>query len=124
MEIASVSSTTSYLPQPNHWPYLAIAIMLASVASACVPRTAMRFDRYDGRSDASAVAQFQQDDAICKGEAAKAQAMAAPIYMGRSLADAMEAGMLEGQRNQALRQIMVGCMAGRGYSMTVVTVQP
>jgi hypothetical protein len=84
----------------------------------------MRFDRYDGRSDASAVAQFQQDDAICKGEAAKAQAMAAPIYMGRSLADAMEAGMLEGQRNQALRQIMVGCMAGRGYSMTVVTIGP
>lgn len=119
-----MSSTKSYLPQPNHWPYLAIAIMLASTLSACVPRTAMRFDRYDGRSDAGAVAQFQQDDAICKGEAAKAQAMAAPILMGRSLADAMEAGMLEGQRNQALRQIMVGCMAGRGYSMTVVTVQP
>ncbi|MDR6831665.1 hypothetical protein J2X48_005339, partial [Bosea sp. BE271] len=29
---------------------------------------------------------------------------------------------LEGQLNQALRQIMVGCMAGRGYSMTVVTI--
>ena len=118
-------STTS-CPEPRHsrWPALAIAIMLASAASACVPRTAMRFDRYDGRSDAGAVAQFQQDDAICKGEAAKAQAMAAPIHMGRSLADAMEAGMLEGQRNQALRQIMVGCMAGRGYSMTVVTIEP
>lgn len=120
-----MSSTTSYPPQQrSRWRVFAIAIILASVASACVPRTAMRFDRYDGRSDAGAVAQFQQDDAICKGEAAKAQAMAAPIYMGRSLADAMEAGMLEGQRNQALRQIMVGCMAGRGYSMTVVTVQP
>ncbi len=32
--------------------------------------------------------------------------------------------MLDAQRNQALRQIMVGCMAGRGYSMTPVTVQP
>lgn len=125
MEFASVFSTTS-CPEPrrSRWPALAIAIMLASAASACVPRTAMRFDRYDGRSDAGAVVQFQQDDAICKGEAAKAQAMAAPIHMGRSLADAMEAGMLEGQRNQALRQIMVGCMAARGYSMTVVTVQP
>jgi len=48
--------------------------------------------------------------------------MAAPIYRGRSLADAMEAGMLEGQRTNALRQIMVGCMAQRGYTMTVVTV--
>ncbi|RYE30277.1 MAG: hypothetical protein EOP23_19520 [Hyphomicrobiales bacterium] len=124
MEFASVSSTTSYRPQRSRWPSFAIAIMLASALSACTTRTAMRFDRYDGRSDAGAVAQFQQDDAICKGEAAKAQAMAAPIHMGRSLADAMEAGMLEGQRNQALRQIMVGCMAGRGYSMSVVTVQP
>ncbi len=79
-------------------------------------------NRLDGRSDATALAQFQQDDAICKGEVAKAQAIAAPIYMGRSLADAMEAGMLEGQRNSALRQIMVGCMAQRGYTMTVVTV--
>ncbi|MBN9452111.1 MAG: hypothetical protein J0I42_09170 [Bosea sp.] len=119
-------SSTSPASEPRRRcaPVLITAIMLANVASACVPRTAMRFDRYDGRSDAGAVAQFQQDDAICKGEAAKAQAMAAPIHMGRSLADAMEAGMLEGQRNQALRQIMVGCMAGRGYSMTVVTPQP
>ena len=125
MECVSVSSTSSFSePGGSSWQALVIAIILACVASACVPRTAMRFDRYDGRSDAGAVAQFQQDDAICKGEAAKAQAMAAPIPMGRSLADAMEAGMLEGQRNQALRQIMVGCMAARGYSMTVVTVQP
>ena len=81
----------------------------------------MQFSRLDGRLDAAALAQFQQDDAICKGEVAKAQAMASPIYMGRSLADAMEAGMLEGQRNNALRQIMTGCMAQRGYSMTIVT---
>jgi Tfp pilus assembly protein PilV len=82
----------------------------------------MNFNRFDGRADQAAAAQFQQDDAICKGEVAKAQAMAAPIYMGRSLADAMEAGMLEGQRNSTLRQIMVGCMAQRGYSVTMVTV--
>lgn len=120
-----MSSTSSVSePRCRSWLALIAAIMLANATGACSPRTTMRFDRYDGRSDAGAVAQFQQDDAICKGEAAKAQAMAAPIHMGRSLADAMEAGMLEGQRNQALRQIMVGCMAGRGYSMTVVTVQP
>lgn len=45
----------------------------------------------DGRTDQAALAQFHQDDAICKGEVAKAQAVAAPIYMGRNLADAMEA---------------------------------
>lgn len=84
----------------------------------------MRFDRFDGRADAAAAQQFQQDDAICKGEVARAQAIAAPIPMGRSLSDAMEAGMLEGQRNAALRQIMVGCMAQRGYRMTPVTLQP
>lgn len=83
----------------------------------------MRFDRFDGRADAAAAQQFQQDGAICKGEVATAQAIAAPIHMGHSLADAMEAGMLEGQRNAALRQIMVGCMAQRGYRMTPVTLQ-
>ncbi|HEY5798143.1 MAG TPA: hypothetical protein VIU82_24325 [Bosea sp. (in: a-proteobacteria)] len=97
-------------------------ILLMLVLPACTTRTVMNFNRLDGRTDHAALAQFQQDDAICKGEIAKAQAMAAPIYMGRSLADAMEAGMLEGQRNNAFRQIMVGCMAQRGYSMNVVTV--
>ncbi|SEG80392.1 hypothetical protein [Bosea lathyri] len=101
--------------------WLATAI-LALPLSACTTRSVMNFNRLDGRADAAAVAQFQQDDAICKGEVAKAQAMAAPIYMGRSLADAMEAGMKEGQRNNALRQIMVGCMAQRNYTMTLMTV--
>lgn len=90
--------------------------------SACTTRSVMNFNRFDGRADAGAAAQFQQDDAICKGEVAKAQAMAAPIYMGRSLPDVMEAGMIEGQRNNSLRQIMVGCMAQRGYAMTMMTV--
>ena len=106
---------------PGRWPIL-VALLLSLSLPACTSRTMMRFHRLDSRSDAKAQAQFQQDDAICKGEAAKAQAVAAPISMGRSLADAMEAGMLEGQRNNALRQIMVGCMAQRGYTMTVVTV--
>lgn len=97
-------------------------ILLMLALPACTTRTMMNFNRLDGRADHAALAQFQQDDAICKGEVAKAQAMAAPIYMGRSLADAMEAGMLEGQRNNALRHIMVGCMAQRGYSMNLVTV--
>ncbi|WP_376984672.1 hypothetical protein [Bosea sp. R86505] len=110
-----------YQRPPRRWPILG-ALLLSLSLSACTTRTVMSFNRLDGRSDATALAQFQQDDAICKGEVAKAQAMAAPIYMGRSLADAMEAGRLEGQRNSALRQIMVGCMAQRGYTMTVVTV--
>jgi len=76
--VSSTSSTSE--PRRRRWPVLITAIMLAKVVSACSPRTVMRFDRYDGRSDAGAVAQFQQDDAICKGEAAKAQAMAAPPY--------------------------------------------
>lgn len=104
------------------WPRLVPAAILVAWVSACAPRTVMSFNRLDGRTDLAAVAQFEQDDAVCKGEVARAQAMAAPILMGRSLADAMEAGMLEGQRNVALRQIMVGCMAGRGYGMTVVAM--
>lgn len=102
---------------------LIVAILLLGPITACTTRTIMRFDRLDGRSDPVAHLQFQQDDAICKGEVAKAQATAAPIYSGRSLADAIEAGMLDAQRNQALRQIMVGCMAARGYRMTPVTQQ-
>jgi hypothetical protein len=117
---------TAHLSAPIHrplrrWPILG-ALLLTVSLPACTTRTVMNFSRLDGRSDATALAQFQQDDAICKGEAAKAQAVAAPIYMGHSLADAMEAGMLEGRRNNALRQIMVGCMAQRGYTMIVVTV--
>lgn len=100
------------------------AILLLGPISACTTRTVMRFDRFDGRADSATYLQFQQDDAICKGEVARAKAIAAPIYSGSSLADAMEAGMLEGQRNQALKQIMVGCMAQRGYRMTLITVQP
>ena len=112
------------LPIPVRHLSLLTAVSFSLLASACTTRTVMRFDRFDGRTDPAAALQFQQDDAICKGEVARAQAVAAPIYMGRNLADAMEASMLEGQRNQALRQIMVGCMAGRGYNMTLVTVQP
>jgi len=119
---------TSLYAQPYRMPIatrsrlsLATAI-LALTLSSCTTRSVMNFNRLDGRADAAAVAQFQQDDAICKGEVAKAQAMAAPIYMGRSLADAMEAGMKEGQRNNALRKIMVGCMAQRNYTMTLMTV--
>lgn len=100
-------------------PFIA-AILLLGTITACTTRTIMRFDRFDGRADSVARLQFQQDDAICKGEVAKAQAIAAPIYSGSGLAGAMEAGMLEGQRNQALRQIMVGCMAQRGYRMTLI----
>jgi hypothetical protein len=102
---------------------IAGALLVGPIA-ACTTRTIMRFDRFDGRVDPAAHLQFQQDDAICKGEVAKAQALAAPIHMGPGLAGAMEAGMLEGQRNQALQQMMVGCMAQRGYRMTQVTVQP
>jgi hypothetical protein len=104
-------------------PFIA-AILLLGPLTACTTRTIMRFDRFDGRTDPAAHLQFQQDDAICKGEVAKAQAIAAPIYTGGSLASAMEAGMLDAQRNQALRQIMVGCMAARGYIMTPVAAQP
>lgn len=67
------------------------AIVLILASSACTSRTVMNFNRLDGRTDQAALAQFHQDDAICKGEVAKAQAVAAPIYMGRNLADAMEA---------------------------------
>lgn len=109
--------------QARFRPFIA-AVLLFGPITACTTRTVMRFDRLDGRADPAAYLQFQQDDAICKGEVAKAQAIAAPIYSGNSMAGAMEAGMLEGQRNQALKQIMVGCMAQRGYRMTPVTVQP
>lgn len=106
----------------QRWRRVAGTLLLTLAIPACTTRTVMNFNRFDGRTDQAALAQFQQDDVICKGEVAKAQAMATPIYMGRSLADAMEAGMLEGQRHNAMRQIMAGCMAQRGYSMTMVTV--
>ncbi|KRE11267.1 hypothetical protein ASE63_20125 [Bosea sp. Root381] len=119
--------TTFYPAMPykafaQRWRHVVGAVLLSVAIPACTTRSVMNFNRFDGRTDQAAAAQFQQDDAICKGEVAKAQAMAAPIYMGHSLADAMEAGMLEGQRTNALRQIMVGCMAQRGYSVTMVTV--
>jgi hypothetical protein len=98
----------------------AFAFATAMLLGACAPQKIMQFSRLDGRSDQPAQLQYQQDKLICAGEVAKAQAVAAPIYTGPGLAGAMEAGMLEGQRNQALKVIMVGCMAQRGYSMTLV----
>lgn len=62
-------------PGRRRWHSLIIAIMLANAVSACT--TIMRFDRFDGRSDAGAAAQFQQDDAIYKGEVAKPSSFAA-----------------------------------------------
>lgn len=64
--------------------FIAATLLLGTV-TACTTRTIMRFDRLDGRTDPAAHLQFQQDDAICKGEVAKAQAIAAPIYSGSSL---------------------------------------
>jgi hypothetical protein len=120
--VTTACAEPSRIPITARSPLLLATAILALTLSACTTRSVMNFNRLDGRVDAGAIAQFQQDDAICKGEVAKAQAMAAPIYMGRSLADAMEAGMMEGQRNNALRQIMVGCMAQRGYAMTLMAV--
>lgn len=97
-----------------------VVCAVAILMGACVPQKVMNFSRLDNRIDLAANAQYEQDKVICLGEVAKAQAVAAPIYMGQGLAGAMEAGMLEGQRNQALRGIMVGCMAQRGYRMTLV----
>ena len=90
------------------------------IATARPPRRIVCFDRFDGGTEPGAVMQFHQNEAICKGEVARAQG--SPPRSIWAAADAMESGVLEGQRNAALRQIMIGCMAGRSYRMTPVTV--
>lgn len=60
--------------------------------------------------DADIIAQFQQHETICKGEAAKTLAGVAPIHTTVTSAGATEAGMLEGRRDAAQRQVIVKCM--------------
>jgi hypothetical protein len=76
-----------------------------------------RFNRADGqliRSSPTLLTQAQLDLEYCKGEANKAALSAAPIY-ARGIVGMIAADQVNQRRQEAVFDVMKGCMAGRGY---------
>lgn len=100
-----------------------ISLVLATLALAGC-QTALqkeiqdnRFSRADGRSIRSShslLTQAQLDLEYCKGEANKAALSAAPIY-ARGVVGMIAAEQVNQQRQEAVFDVMKGCMAGKGY---------
>jgi hypothetical protein len=77
-----------------------------------------RFARADGRSIHSSpalLAQAQLDVDYCKGEANKAALSAAPIY-AQGIVGMIAADQVNQRRQEAVFDVMKGCMAGKGYA--------
>lgn len=99
--------------------------MIAAVAGAlalggCVTtpppeeRVWVRTDGQKGSEVPALAQQFEIDKTICLGETQKTAVGMAPIYY-QGVAGATQASAIEGQRAQALEQVIAGCMAGKGY---------
>lgn len=92
----------------------------AMVLSGCVtsprpePKVWVRTDGQKGSENPALAQQFEIDKAVCLGDTQKSAAGMAPIYY-QGLAGAIQADRIEGQRSEALEQVMQGCMAGKGY---------
>ncbi|MBB3020656.1 hypothetical protein FHR70_003742 [Microvirga lupini] len=75
------------------------------------------FVRADGQSirgNPRLEQQAELDKTICIGETQKAAVGMSPIYY-RGVVGAIQAGMIENQRQSALLDVAIGCMASKGY---------
>lgn len=82
------------------------------------PRKA--FVRADGQSirgNPRLEQQAELDKTICIGETQKAAVGMAPIYY-QGIAGAINAGIIEGQRQNALMDVAIGCLASKGYILS------
>ena len=74
----------------------------------------VRIDGQSVRDNPTLEQQFVLDGTICKGETQKSAVGMAPIYY-RGIAGAINAGIIESQRQDALVDVAKGCMAEKGY---------
>jgi hypothetical protein len=78
------------------------------------------FVRADGQSirgNPRLEQQAELDKAVCIGETQKAAVGMPPIYY-QGLAGAINAGIIEGQRQNALMDVAIGCLASKGYILS------
>jgi hypothetical protein len=95
----------------------ASALALAGCQRAGQQGPKMVWVRIDGqsvRSNPKLEQQFVLDGTICKGETQKSAVGMAPIYY-RGIAGAINASIIENQRESALMDVAKGCMAEKGY---------
>jgi hypothetical protein len=95
----------------------AVALALAGCQTAAQQEPKMVWVRIDGQSvrdNPTLEQQFVLDGTICKGETQKSAVGMAPIYY-RGIAGAINASIIESQRQDALVDVAKGCMAEKGY---------
>jgi len=98
-----------------------------SLALAACQTTSLDERYYWVRTDGQRVSgepklqtQFEVDRTVCLGEVQKS-ATGAPIIYYQGLSGAITASMMQIPQQQALVDIMKGCMAGRGYLLVPKT---
>ncbi|MDE2106606.1 MAG: hypothetical protein KGL39_55840 [Patescibacteria group bacterium] len=95
-------------------------LLVAALLGGCaaVPRDRLVFIRTDGQSIRGDMALEQQariDATICKGQTQQSALGMPIVYTDPSLAGALDAAVVNGQRTGALSDVAKGCMAQKGY---------
>jgi hypothetical protein len=80
----------------------------------------VRTDGQRASGDPKLETQFEIDRTVCLGEVQKS-ARGAPMIYYEGLSGAITASMMQIPQQQALLDIMKGCMAGRGYLLVPKT---
>jgi hypothetical protein len=96
---------------------LVFSVLLISACQTMPPAQEPLWVRTDGRpmtANTSLHRQGELDRTICWGRTQQAAAGIAPVYYS-GLVGAIAAGAIVSQQQQALVDVMKGCMAERGY---------
>lgn len=97
----------------------AVIVISLTLAGCTQQRGNITFERTDGQraqGNPKLMAQYEQDAAVCKGEAAKASLSAGAVY-GRGVVGAIAMDQTVAKQQQSVDAVAIGCMAGRGYKV-------
>lgn len=95
-------------------------------ACASTPPEQLVFIRTDGQTTAGNEALEQQgliDRTICQGQTQQS-AVGAPIVYYQGVGGAIDAAIIQNQRQGALSEVAKGCMAQKGYIQVPVSQAP
>ena len=98
----------------------AVALALAGCQTTGEQQPKKVWVRADGQSirgNPKLEQQGELDLTVCRGETQKAAVGMAPIYY-RGIAGAINASIIESQRQDALLDVIKGCMASKGYILS------
>ncbi len=102
--------------------YIFVIAVICGAVTGCATPQPMGYLRIDGKEmvgDAQLTTQFSTDKTICLGDMAKANLGGAVIPTGNVLIDAGN----NAQRRNDANQVMIGCMAQRGYKFVPLKPQ-